>query len=478
MSFPSTIIAIHSSRIHRSLLHGPFFTTAFLQMGGTTSKPTTPSPMVDLTRGATVSLEAANQAQLEIQRQLSEATKQAAAAVSSGGWGWFMAKLFGVAALIFGLVVLYDYIATKSGAPTVPGLGPLMPNVHSAMHGTQDVTAKVTNMINTSTGVLSIPASLSTNLGITPVSPTDQLTITYQFPGNMTIYSMTYDDTSSVNISSSSNPGKPVSSGPPPTQTSAPVSTVQQPSLLSRIWAGLGGGASSGNLLSNIHDATGTGMVQSTSAPLSSQDQGAYGMQWWMFIKDWNYGYGKDKSVLTRPDPTNGSIMNPSVTLHPTDNSLKVSVSLFPSGDGASKTEPAPAGASGSSTDDVYVCEVTNLPLQTWFSVGVTVFGRNLDVYIDGKLVKSCFLPGVPKPATGDIQLSPGGGFSGYLCDFYHYARMLTPGDAMTFFSAGTGCKNKVPSDGQAPGTTAMTGYSVKFGVYDTLGKQVQEYSF
>lgn len=479
MSLVSTIVAVHYSIVHRSLFLGPFFTTAFLQMGGTTSKPTTVSPMIDLTRGATVSLEAANQAQLEIQRQLAEASAQATAALSSGGWGWFVAKLAGVAALIFGLVVLYDYIATKSGAPTVPGLGPLMgaPNIHSAKHGSQDVTAKVTSMITTSTGSLSIPANISTSLGITPNAPTDQLTITYQFPGNTTIYSMSYDDSAVVNLSATSNPGKAISSSTGPTQSSAPVSGTQTPSLLSRIWATLGGSGSSGNLLSNIHDATGSGMVQGTSAPLSSQDQGAYGMQWWMFIKDWNYGYGKDKAVLTRPDPTSGSVMNPSISLHPTDNSLKVSVSLFPSGDGGSKTEPAPAGSSGSASDDVYVCEVHNLPLQAWFSVGVTVFGRNLDVYIDGKLVKSCFLPGVPKPATGDIQLSPGGGFSGYLCDFFHYPRMLTPGDAISFFSAGTGCKNKVPAAGAGPSTTG-TGYSVKFGVYDTLGKQVQEYSF
>ncbi len=93
--------------------------------------------------------------------------------------------------------------------------------------------------------------------------------------------------------------------------------------------------------------------------------------------------------------------------------------------------------------------------------------------------MKSCFLPGVPKPAVGDIQLSPGGGFSGYLCDFYHYPRMLTPGDAMTFFSTGTSCKNKVASDGQVPGITgSATGYSVKFGVYDTVGKQIQQYTF
>ena len=431
--------------------------------------------MVNLASGATVSLEAANQAQLQIQQKLSEATKQATTLASSYGWLRIGAWILFAGLLVFALLAGYEYLALKTGS--VPAI-PHFPNIFSATHGSQDVKSKVTNFINTTTGVLSIPASLSTSLGITPDPNNNTLTITYQFPGNSTVYSYQSPDTSSVNISASSNPGTVMSSSSAPTQSSAPVSGPQQPSLLSKIWSTLSGGSSSGNLISSIHDATSTGSVQATSAPLSSQDQGAYGMQWWMFIKDWNYGYGKDKPVLTRPDPTNGSILNPSVSLHPTDNSLKVTVSLFPSGDGASKTEPAPAGASGSSTDDVYVCEVSNLPLQTWFSVGVTVFGRNLDVYIDGKLVKSCFLPGVPKPATGDIQLSPGGGFSGYLCDFYHHSRMLTPGDAMTFYSAGTGCKNKVPADGQAPGSTAMTGYSVKFGVYDTLGKQVQEYSF
>lgn len=448
-------------------------------MGGTTSKSTTPTPMVDLTSGATVSLEAANQAQLEIQRQLSEATKKASTVASSYGWLRIGAWILGIGVLIFGLLALYEYIALKTGAPTIPGPINNLFSVHNAIYDGTDVTAKVTSMINASTGVLAIPAAISTSLGVSPstTKTTPPLSITYQFPGESTVYTATYNDNENVNISSTSRQGNPVSATQQP--SSAPVSAPpQQPSLLSRIWSALSGGGSSGNLISSIHDATGTGMVQATNAPLSSQDQGAYGMQWWMFIKDWNYGYGKDKPVLTRPDPTSASVSNPSITLHPTDNSLKVSISLFPTSDGGSKTEPAPAGSSGSSTDDVYVCEVYNLPLQTWFSVGVTVFGRNLDVYIDGKLVKSCFLPGVPKPAVGDIQLSPGGGFSGYMCDYFHYPRMLTPSDAMTFYTAGTSCKNKVPSDGNLPGTTSASGYSVKFGVYDTLGKQVQEYTF
>ena len=235
-------------------------------------------------------------------------------------------------------------------------------------------------------------------------------------------------------------------------------------------------GNSSGNLAPKFHDATQEATIKSTEAPLSAQREGGYGMQWWMYVKDWNYGYGKKKTVVKRPEPTNSRIMNPEISLHPTDNSLQISVSIYPNKDGSSgKSEPAAAGHSGS-TDDVFVCDVPNIPLQTWFSVSVTVFGRNLDVYIDGKLVKSCFLTGVPKPAVGDIQLTPDGGFSGRICDFYHYPKMLTPADTMTFWSAGTPCRNMTETGGSL-GTTA-TGYSVKFGVYDTLGKEVQEYTF
>jgi hypothetical protein len=50
----------------------------------------------------------------------------------------------------------------------------------------------------------------------------------------------------------------------------------------------------------------------------------------------------------------------------------------------------------------------------------------------------------------------------------------LTPNDTIAFFTAGTPCSSQT-----APSSTAAaTGYSVKFGVYDTVGKEVQEYTF
>lgn len=269
-----------------------------------------------------------------------------------------------------------------------------------------------------------------------------------------------------------------LSPGPPPGTTGttgatgttcstgpAMVSSSPQPMLWNWIY-----GSYSGNLISHMFDSTSGASVPSAIVPVSAEGQGAYGIQWWMFVKDWNYGYGKEKTVLSRSDATNSAISNPRVTLAPTENNLRVSVSIFPNEEGGgSKTEPAPANNPGSS-DDVFVCEVPNIPLQSWISVSVTVFDRNLDVYINGNLVKSCFLPGVPKPAAGNIDISKDGGFSGYMCDLNHYPKALVPSDAQAFYSAGTSCSSQGGSPSQS--------YSMKFGVYDVKGKEVKEYTF
>jgi hypothetical protein len=258
----------------------------------------------------------------------------------------------------------------------------------------------------------------------------------------------------------SSAPQKSVSSSQSVTASSKPM-----------LWSWMYG-SSSGNLISHMFDSTSGTSVPSAIVPVSAEGQGAYGIQWWMFVKDWNYGYGKEKTVLSRSDATNSAISNPRVTLAPTENNLRVSVSIFPNEEGGgSKTEPAPANDPGSS-DDVFVCEVPNIPLQSWISVSVTVFDRNLDVYINGNLVKSCFLPGVPKPAAGNIDISKDGGFSGYMCDLNHYSKALVPSDAQAFYSAGTSCS----SQGDSPSQSGS--YSMKFGVYDVKGKEVKEYTF
>ena len=119
----------------------------------------------------------------------------------------------------------------------------------------------------------------------------------------------------------------------------------------------------------------------------------------------------------------------------------------------------------------MYVCEIPDIPLQTWTLVSISVSSRNLDVYLDSKLVKSCVLSGVPKPAVGDIELNKDGGFSGYMCSFYHYSKMLQPSDAQSLYSAGVPCS--------IPGTSIKPGkFNLSFGLFDTKGTQVSKYLF
>jgi hypothetical protein len=397
-----------------------FLVRHFLQMGGSTSKPTVDSGVYlrqaeeQLKPLSTIPEAAAQAVQAQALQAKALAEQAAAAAEAQSGRAWFYLKslgiFVGIAGLILAILYLIDYIGITYYNRSIIGL----------------------------LRIVQEPASQPT-------------------PDKSTA---------------------PTDSTKSPPASSASTQKIEFNPVFNQLYNLVTGSAGSGDLLPKLQDATKQSLIPGSSAPLSSDTQGAYGMQVWMFVKDWNYGFGKEKIVLSRADPTNQNVLNPKVSLHPTDNTLKVSVSIFPDSEGsAGKTEPAPAASGGSSTDDVFTCEVPNIPLQSWFSLGVSVFGRNLDIYIDGKLVKSCFLPGVPKPATGDITLSPSGGFSGYLCNFNYYARMLTPGDAANFHGAGTTCQNKVPTNGTGGGT-AGTGYAVKFGVYDMQGKEVQEYTF
>jgi hypothetical protein len=299
-----------------------------------------------------------------------------------------------------------------------------------------------------------------------------QVAITYHFTGTQQGLDTTskspapWDVNEKVNISLANAMGEHFTNK----VSKPPVSKQAQPTFWGRVANMFNTTGSSADLLPYPKEARTEAIVPSASAPLSGGQNGAYGMQFWMYVQDWNYKFGVDKHIVSRSDPTNPAIMNPSISLHPTDNSLKISVSVY--GDGSSsKSEPAPAGHSGA-TDDVYICEVPDIPLQTWLAVSVTLFSRNLDVYINGKLVKSCVLSGVPKSVGGNIHLNSGGGFSGHLCSFYHYPRMLTPDDAQSFYSQGTSCTAATdPST-----STKVTGYGFKFGVYDAAGKQVSQY--
>jgi len=406
-------------------------------MGSSSSKaaPTIEAPAFDYSK-AKVELPDIESYEDQVKATLDSAGKELNAALSGKSTyqtafttlGWVF--LFFIVAYVsyyyvYPWIKSYWPVATQMNLSIVKDL-----SITRAMVGSKDVTQKVID--NVSRNELHIQVGESVD-----VSEGESLTVNYQYPGEQP-GSITVEYGQTLDIIPSGKTEGGVADGKP-----------------SSWW-------DNKNLLTTPKDAKETSTV---SVPDNAQE-GAYGYQFWMYVTDWNYKFGKDKHVMSRDDPSNSAIMNPMISLHPTDNTMKVSVSIFPSGD-SSKSEPAPAGHSGS-TDDVFVCEIPNIPLQTWLAVTVSVSTRNLDVYLNGKLVKSCFLTGVPKPVSGSVTLNKDGGFSGWMCAFYHYAKLLVPSDAQSFYSSGVPCN--------VPGTSSN--YKVTFGVRDTKGEVVSKYVF
>ncbi len=212
-------------------------------------------------------------------------------------------------------------------------------------------------------------------------------------------------------------------------------------------------------------------VIGAGSAPIGTGSD--YAIQFWMYIKDWDYKFGSTKSVVKRVGANNSSISNPNITLNATDNSLDVSIHYY-----GNSTTGNTAQGSTNSAGDVFTCTVENVPLQSWFSVSVTVFDRNMDIYINGRLVKSCVIPGVPKPATGDIILNDNGGFSGSICNLRTFVGMISPGDAQAFFGAGTTCGAPGMTQSEDSAFAKIFGYSFRFSIFDDKGSEVDQYTF
>lgn len=213
-------------------------------------------------------------------------------------------------------------------------------------------------------------------------------------------------------------------------------------------------------------------VIPAANAPVGTN--GTFGLQFWMYISDWDFNFSKEKTVLKRKSTGTATDVSPNITLHPTDNSLQVNIAIYPN------TGATGAGTT-SSTGDSFTCSVENVPLQRWFAVSVTVFQRNVDIYIDGRLVKSCVLPGVPKPVLGDIEIgSDTLGFSGSVCNLKTYANMLGPTDAKAYAAAGTNCQAPTPTTSSAPADTAFAslfGYTFRFSTLDKAGKELNTYT-
>jgi len=184
--------------------------------------------------------------------------------------------------------------------------------------------------------------------------------------------------------------------------------------------------------LSSMQSGTKATVIGSDQLPAAGTNNYTYSM--WFYIKDWNYRYGEPKVLLGRT--ATGGEPSMAITLGAIQNNVTVSLRVYPSAQAHS--HPHDGTSVGGST--MHDCTVNNVPVQRWVNLLLSVNGRSADIYIDGKLVRTCVLPGIAKIDTAAaVHVTPGGGFSGFTSNVKYYANSTNPQEAYDIYKDGFG---------------------------------------
>jgi hypothetical protein len=180
---------------------------------------------------------------------------------------------------------------------------------------------------------------------------------------------------------------------------------------------------------------------------------GDFTFSFWIYVDDWNYRASANKFLFAiSPDPTTPTSVSPLVALlTPIKNGLMIRASSV-----RGSSVPAPGSAPsnpGAGGPDITIesnlqallaqqtsmtmfqdsveqpCDIKDVPLQRWVNITIVNSGRVLDVYIDGKLQRSCVLDNVLNVPRGPLKLrlAENGGFGGRYSSIQMWNQQLTP---------------------------------------------------
>ncbi len=217
------------------------------------------------------------------------------------------------------------------------------------------------------------------------------------------------------------------------------------------------------------------------SEDLLKKSDGHFAISSWIFIDDWNYKYGEEKIILKKEMPSTSGDMNlPYIGLDAYKNDLIIKMNVF----GGANTDPTSFqtllkkeleestsftdspdnyDTFGCSGEQIYVQDsagsttntdvscistsledivVENINMQKWVNIITTVNNRSIDVYINGKLVKTKTFNNVIDTAAfnhGGISITPNGGFGGFVSKIQYYPYYITPEKAWSIYKGGFG---------------------------------------
>lgn len=189
---------------------------------------------------------------------------------------------------------------------------------------------------------------------------------------------------------------------------------------------------------------------------------GEFTISTWIYINNWSYRQGFNKSIISIGGPNFDTIRiylggyKPSLSVRLQTKENNASNNTIPSGginvtlgnkmgqtDSLDKaTQNATFNILQSDSgllDSSPLCDLPEIDLQRWVNISVSVTGRTVDVYYDGKLARSCVLPSFYKVDAGgySANLLAYGGFGGEISTTTMYDSALNPEQVYKNYMAG-----------------------------------------
>lgn len=228
-------------------------------------------------------------------------------------------------------------------------------------------------------------------------------------------------------------------------------------------------------LFKNYNEIVSSPVTARDAYTIEGQDlkksDGHFAISSWVFIDDWNYRYGEEKVILVKDVLSDsGSTSIPKIYLNNYKNDLYVDLNVI--GHDVDDYKEALASKlyedSGTYSDAVNLecsgnniyngssstsvsctmstntetIKIENINMQKWVNVLVTVNNRTMDVYINGKLVQTKSFNNIIDTNAfnhGGINVTPGGGFGGFVSKVQYYPYYVTPQKAWSIYRQGFG---------------------------------------